>query len=57
MSLLSYTVARTYGITDEPEGPWNYLYDLLRERWVYIGPPASPREIMHHFSQVTEGPN
>ena len=33
-------------VDDSPEFPWCYLYDSATERWIYIGPPASPRSVI-----------
>ena len=50
MPLVSHTVARSFGVTDLPRDPWCYLYDMMKEEWVWIGRPASPREVMNKFS-------
>lgn len=28
------------------ECPWCYWYDVLLQRWVYLGPPSSPRCVL-----------
>lgn len=46
MPFLSGAYARSIGIHPSPNEVWKYLYDMMKEEWIYIGPQDSPKSIV-----------
>lgn len=47
MPFVSVQMAIELGVHDVPQSePWLYMYDLMRESWIYLGRPQSPTTVL-----------